>query len=110
LALTIDKQGISSRFLTFFNSIDKNVGERTIGENQTVTAKLGQQASILAAKTKEVDQNRGVSSTFHNYYSRLVGTPVGQKVHSFYTTTSKQVYDVHEEARRIAVRLYVWLS
>lgn len=96
------KQGISSNVINFFNSIDHNVGKRVVGENQTVSGKIGEQASQVIAKTKEVDQNRGVSSTFKDYYTKLIGTPVGQKVHSFYTTTQKQVLDVHEEARRIA--------
>lgn len=29
-------------------------------------------------------------------------SPLGQKVLDFYTSTSKQVQDIHEEARRIA--------
>ena len=35
------------------------------------------------------------------YYSRALASPFGQKVKAFYTTTSKQVLDIHEEARRI---------
>lgn len=40
--------------------------------------------------------------TSAQYYSKALGTPVGQKVRLFYTSTSKQVLDIHEEARRIA--------
>lgn len=36
------------------------------------------------------------------YYSKAIRSPLGQKVRAFYTTTSKQVMDIHEEARRIA--------
>jgi hypothetical protein len=36
------------------------------------------------------------------YLSQALASPFGQKVKSFYTTTSKQVVDIHEEARRIA--------
>ena len=36
------------------------------------------------------------------YYTKAISSPFGQKVHSFYTTTSKQVMDIHEEALRIA--------
>ena len=35
------------------------------------------------------------------YYSKALASPFGQKVKAFYTTTSKQVLDIHEEARRI---------
>ena len=35
------------------------------------------------------------------YYSRALSSPFGQRVKAFYTETSKQVLDIHEEARRI---------
>jgi hypothetical protein len=65
--------------LNFFNSIDHTVGQRVIGENQTVSGKVGEQASFVVNKTKEVDQNRGVSAKLSEYYSKLVGTPVGSR-------------------------------
>jgi len=36
------------------------------------------------------------------YYTRALASPLGQHVRSFYTTTSKQILDIHEEARRIS--------
>jgi hypothetical protein len=36
------------------------------------------------------------------YYARALGSPFGQRVRAFYTSTSKQVQDIHEEARRIS--------
>jgi hypothetical protein len=36
------------------------------------------------------------------YYTRALGSHLGQRVRAFYTTTSKQIFDIHEEARRIA--------
>jgi hypothetical protein len=36
------------------------------------------------------------------YYSKALESPFGQKVRAFYTTTSKQVLDIHEEAKRIS--------
>lgn len=36
------------------------------------------------------------------YYSKALAHPLGQRVFAFYTSTSKQVLDIHEEARRIA--------
>lgn len=102
-AIDLDhKQGISSRFLNFFNNIDSTVGNKVVGENQTVSGKIHEHAAAAVAKTREVDQSRGISSRFQEYYSKVLGTPVGQKVHQFYTTTHKQVMDVHEEAKRIA--------
>ena len=43
-----------------------------------------------------------VLTSFGQYYSRALSSPWGQKVKAFYTSTSKQVLDIHEEARRIA--------
>jgi len=96
------KQGISSRFLTFFNNLDKSVGSRVVGQDKTVSGKVNEGAAAVVAKTREVDQNRGVSNKFQEYYNRIISTGVGQKVQAFYTTTQKQVLDVHEEAKRIA--------
>lgn len=36
------------------------------------------------------------------YYIKMLTSPFGQKVKTFYTNTSKQVLDIHEEARRLA--------
>ena len=74
-----EKHGISSRFLNFFNNLDQSVGHRVVGENQTVSGKVAAQAQQVAAKTKEVDQQRGVSATFQGYYSKALGTTLGQK-------------------------------
>ncbi|WRT64055.1 uncharacterized protein IL334_000983 [Kwoniella shivajii] len=102
-AIDIDnKQGISSRFLSFFNSLDSTVGSKVVGENKTVTGKINETAAAGVAKAREVDQHRGFTARFHDYYAKVFGTPIGQKVVQFYTTTQKQVLDVHEEAKRIA--------
>jgi hypothetical protein len=36
------------------------------------------------------------------YYSKAIASPLGQQVRDFYTSTSKQILDIHEEASRIA--------
>lgn len=77
--IPVDKQGISSRFLNFFNNIDSTVGNKVVGENQTVSGKIHEHAAAAVAKTREVDQSRGISSRFQEYYSKVLGTPVGQK-------------------------------
>ncbi|QRW06407.1 hypothetical protein RhiLY_05406 [Ceratobasidium sp. AG-Ba] len=35
-------------------------------------------------------------------YTKAIQSLFGQKVYAFYTSTSKQVLDIHEEAKRIA--------
>ncbi|TXT10644.1 hypothetical protein VHUM_02149 [Vanrija humicola] len=102
-AIEVDnKQGISARFLSFVNDIDKRAGEKLVGENQTVSGNVHAQASQVYSKVREADQQRGVSTKFHEYYTKALATPVGQRVAQFYTDTHKQVLDVHEEAKRIA--------
>ncbi|WWC99592.1 hypothetical protein V866_006496 [Kwoniella sp. B9012] len=102
-AIDIDnKQGISSRFLQFFNSLDQNIGNKVVGENKTVSGKINETAAAGVAKAREVDQHRGFSAKLHDYYARIFNNPSVQKIVQFYTTTQKQVLDVHEEAKRIA--------
>lgn len=36
------------------------------------------------------------------YYTKALSSPFGQKVRDFYTKTSKQVLDIHEEAKRLS--------
>jgi len=38
----------------------------------------------------------------NSFYEKAAGTPTGQKVANFYTQTSRQVQDIHTEARRLA--------
>jgi hypothetical protein len=102
-AIDVDqKQGISSRFLAFLGQVDKKAGERLVGEGQTLSSRLHDQAHTTYVKAREADQQRGVSSTFLNYYSKALATPVGQRVSQFYNEASKTVLDVHEEAKRLA--------
>jgi RNA recognition motif-containing protein len=60
-------------------------------------------------KAKSVDQSYGVTprvntllSGLTSYYEKASGTPTGQKLVNFYTQTSRQVQDIHTEARRLA--------
>ncbi|KAF9026090.1 hypothetical protein BDZ89DRAFT_44177 [Hymenopellis radicata] len=102
-AIEIDnKQGISQRFLSYFRSFDTTVGARTLGADQTLSGKVQQTVSAAAERAKGVDAEKGYSKTAGEYYSKALSSPFGQKVKTFYTDTSKQVLDIHEEARRIA--------
>jgi hypothetical protein len=56
-----------------------------------------------------MDQSYGVSqkantffSGLNSFYEKAAGTETGQKVVNFYTQTSRQVQDIHAEARRLA--------
>lgn len=77
--MTAEKQGISNKFIDFFHSLDKGVGAKVVGEDKTVSGKLNEQAAAVVAKTREVDQSRGVTAKFSEYYNRVFSTGVGQK-------------------------------
>ncbi|KAM0317586.1 hypothetical protein ACHAO8_002424 [Botrytis cinerea] len=89
-AIDLDqKHGVSSRFLATLNSLDSKYN--------------------ATEKAKGVDQSYGVSqkassllSGLTSYYEKAAGTPTGQKLVNFYTQTSRQVQDIHAEARRLA--------
>jgi len=102
-AIDIDsKQGISSRFLSYLQSLDSGLGSRVVGPEKTISGKAMETLTGAQAKAKEVDEQKGISKTATDYYAKALAHPLGQKVFSFYTTTTKQVRDIHEEARRIA--------
>jgi hypothetical protein len=102
-AIEIDnKQGISKRFLDFFRGVDKSVGERALGPDQTLSHKLQTTVDDATQRAKVIDEEKGFSKLAQDYYQRAISSPFGQKVQLFYTDTSKQVKDIHEEARRIA--------
>jgi hypothetical protein len=96
------KQGISKRFLSYFHSLDKSVGERALGPDQTISAKVQSTIDTATTQARAMDEQKGFSKIAHDYYIRAYSSPFGQKVKKFYTDTSKQVLDIHEEARRIA--------
>jgi TRAP-type mannitol/chloroaromatic compound transport system substrate-binding protein len=100
--LAAGKQGISKRFLSYFHSLDKSVGERALGPDQTISAKVQSTIDTATTQARAMDEQRGFSKIAHDYYIRAYSSPFGQKVKKFYTDTSKQVLDIHEEARRIA--------
>ncbi|THH11662.1 hypothetical protein EW145_g497 [Phellinidium pouzarii] len=103
-AIELDHQkGISSRFLSYFQTLDSTIGSKALGPDQTVTGKVQATLNSATDRARSVDEQRGISKSAHDqYYSWAVQSPLGQKVTAFYTTTAKQVLDIHEEARRIS--------
>jgi hypothetical protein len=94
-AIEIDNtQGISKRFLSYFQHLDKTAGHHTIGPGQTISGQL--QAGMNAA----TQHAKGLET--QGYYAKAMQSPLGLQVRNFYTTTSKKVRDIHEEARRIS--------
>ncbi|RDB17897.1 Protein vip1 [Hypsizygus marmoreus] len=102
-AIEIDaKQGISKRFLNYIHSLDTTLGARALGPDQTISGKLQTSVNEAVQQAKAVDEQKGFTKTATDYYAKAIASPFGQKVRAFYTTTSKQVQDIHEEARRLA--------
>jgi len=102
-AIELDqKQGISKRFLSYFQSLDKSAGERALGPQQTLSGKAQSTVDAALQQAKAVDEQKGYSKVAQDYYSKAISSTLGQKVKAFYTDTSKQILDIHEEARRIA--------
>jgi len=89
-AIDLDqKHGVSNRFLSTLQNLDAKYH--------------------ATDKAKSVDQSYGVTqktssllSGLNSYYEKAVGTPTGKKLADFYTQTSRQVQDIHTEARRLA--------
>ncbi|KAG2094623.1 uncharacterized protein F5147DRAFT_407231 [Suillus discolor] len=98
-AIEIDnKQGISKRFLDYMRGLDTTVGQKALGSDQTVSGRV--QSTLQSARTraKTIDEQKGYSKVAHE----AISSPFGKSVLEFYTNTSKQVRDIHEEARRMA--------
>ncbi|KAF5337494.1 hypothetical protein D9758_013592 [Tetrapyrgos nigripes] len=101
-AIELDNnQGISKRFLSYFHSLDSGIGSRALGPDKTISGKVQETLSAATQQAKSVDEQRAISKTAHDYYTKALGSPMGQKVYEFYTSTSKQALDIHEEAKRI---------
>ncbi|KAL4070030.1 hypothetical protein V8B97DRAFT_1967714 [Scleroderma yunnanense] len=101
-AIEIDnKQGISKKFLSYIHGLDKSIGQHALGPDQTISGKVQSTFYQARDRAKSVDEQKGISKIAHEYYSKALASPMGQKVFSFYTNTSKQVLDIHDEARRI---------
>jgi len=102
-AIQLDaEKGISKRFLNYFQSFDSSIGAKALGPDQTISGRVTSTIQTATQHAKTVDEQKGYSTVAGDYYTRALCSPLGQHVRAFYTTTSKQIFDIHEEARRIA--------
>ncbi|POS82394.1 hypothetical protein EPUL_006499, partial [Erysiphe pulchra] len=89
-AIDLDnKHGVTNRFLSTLQKLDSKYH--------------------ATDKAKSVDQSYGVTpkvtnllSGISSFYEKAAGTPSGKKLVNFYTQTSRQVLDIHNEALRLA--------
>merc|ERR1712225_143532 len=76
-AIDLDtKHGVSNRFLSTLTNLDQ--------------------------KYHATDKANNLLTGLTSYFEKAAGTPTGQKLVNFYTQSSKQVQDIHAEARRLA--------
>ena len=119
---SVEQHGISQKFLNYFQSVDKTIGERALGPQQTLSGKVQATYEQATQQARAMDQQKGYSkiasdvryslSRFliflilvsQQYYAKAKSSEWGQKVKDFYTNTSKQIIDIHEEARRISLQ------
>lgn len=59
----IDKQGISKRFLHYFNSLDTSLGARALGPDQTLSGKVQSTVTAATQQARTVDEQKGISKT-----------------------------------------------
>ncbi|KAI9720148.1 MAG: hypothetical protein M1828_005794 [Chrysothrix sp. TS-e1954] len=81
--------GISARFTSALSNFD---------DRYKASEKAANLDTRYGVSEKAATGWRGMTS----YFEKAMGTPTGQRVHQFYTGSSKQVMDVHTEARRLA--------
>jgi RNA recognition motif-containing protein len=89
-AIDLDsKHGVSSRFLNTLQGFDNKLHATDRAKATDQTYGITQRANSLLT---------GLSS----YFEKATNTPTGQKIVQFYTDSSKQIQDIHAEARRLA--------
>lgn len=62
---SLDTQGISKRFLNYFQHLDKSVGHHAIGPGQTITGKLQAGMEAATQHAKGLDAQGGYSKSAH---------------------------------------------
>jgi hypothetical protein len=89
-AIELDnKHGVTSRFLSTLQGLDKKY-------HATDRAKATDQSYGITARANTFLLGLG------SYFEKATNTPTGQKIVKFYEGGSRQVQDIHTEARRLA--------
>jgi len=89
-ALALDQQhGFSNRFMSALNQFDANY-------------KVSERSAQMDEKVGATSRAQQAWSGLTSYYEKAANTPTGQRLRSFYEQGSKQVLDVHNEAKHLA--------
>lgn len=77
-AIELDTQrGISKRFLDYFHSIDKTVGEKALGKEQTITGALGETVRQASERARTIDEQKGISTKATDVSTRFLSANSG---------------------------------
>lgn len=60
---SVEQHGISQKFLNYFQSMDKTIGERALGPQQTFSAKVQATVGQATQQARAMDQKKGYSKT-----------------------------------------------
>ena len=89
-AIMLDnKHGVSNRFTSALTNFDSKY-------------KASDRAKGIDASYGISQKGKGAWAGLSSYFEKAINTPTGQKVAAFYTSTDKQVRDIHAEAKRLA--------
>ena len=89
-AIALDnKHGVSNRFTSALSNFDTKY-------------KASDRAKGLDASYGISEKGGKAWAGLNSYFEKALGTPTGQKLAAFYTSTDKQVRDIHAEAKRLA--------
>jgi hypothetical protein len=89
-AIALDQQhGVSNRFMSALTNFDSRFG---------VSERAVQMDQKMGASNKAQQGWLGLTS----YFEQAANTPTGQRLRTFYDQGSKQVMDVHNEAKHLA--------
>jgi hypothetical protein len=61
-----DKQGISTRFLTYMKQFDKAAGSRALGPDKTLSGKVQETLSQATSQARSVDEQKGYTKIAHD--------------------------------------------
>ncbi|KAL2019400.1 hypothetical protein VTK56DRAFT_9691 [Thermocarpiscus australiensis] len=89
-AIALDeKHGVSARFLNTLKQLDEKTRASDHARAADASYGISQRASSLL-------------TGLHSYFEKYSQSPTGKKIVDFYTTSQRQVQDIHNEARRLA--------
>ncbi|KAK0628735.1 hypothetical protein B0T17DRAFT_588772 [Bombardia bombarda] len=89
-AIALDeKHGVSQRFLSTLQTLDSKY-------HATDRAKTADQSYGITTRANSLLSGLG------SYFEKATNTPTGKKIANFYTVGTRQVADIHNEARRLA--------